>query len=115
MTFFFWFSCFFLHCTDILSTWFIVSNKEEERIFPEKLHEGGIKKLSRKGMVPARTWRILAEGLAPTERFILGRQVAAQWPKTSTTSLSLSMEACGLEEEELSILATQYWAEGVCT
>ena len=37
------------------------------------------------------------------------------WPagKKSTTSLSLFMEACGLEiEEELSTLATQYWEEG---
>ena len=34
--------------------------------------------------------------------------------KKSTTSLSLFMEACGLEvEEELCTLATQYWAEGV--
>ena len=36
--------------------------------------------------------------------------------KTSTTSLSLFLEAFGLEvEEELSTLATQYWAEGVWT
>ena len=34
--------------------------------------------------------------------------------KKSTTSVSLFMEACGLEEE-LSTLATQYWAEGVWT
>ena len=34
--------------------------------------------------------------------------------KKSTTSLSLFMEAYGLEvEEELSTMATQYWAEGV--
>ena len=34
--------------------------------------------------------------------------------KKSTTSLSLFMEATGLEvEEELSTLATQYWAEAV--
>ena len=42
-----------------------------------------------------------AVGLVPTERFILRRQMAA------------FMEASGLEvEEELSTLATQYWAEG---
>ena len=43
---------------------------QEEQSLPKEPHEGGVKKLSRKGMVPARTWRILAEGLAPTERFI---------------------------------------------
>ena len=36
--------------------------------------------------------------------------------KKSTTSLSLFMETYGLEvEEELSTMATQYWAEGVWT
>ena len=36
--------------------------------------------------------------------------------KKSTASLSLFMEAYGLEvEEELSTMATQYWAEGVWT
>ena len=36
--------------------------------------------------------------------------------KKRTTSLSLFMEAYGLEvEEELSTMATQYWAEGVWT
>ena len=40
--------------------------------------------------------------------------MAAPAGKKSTTSLSLFMEAFGLEvEEELSTLATQYWAEGV--
>ena len=40
--------------------------------------------------------------------------MAAAADKNSTTSLSLFMEAFGLEVEvELSTLATQYWAEGV--
>ena len=40
--------------------------------------------------------------------------MAAAAGKKSTTSLSLFMEAHGLEvEEELSTLATHYWAEGV--
>ena len=52
----------------------------------------------------------------PTERFKLGRQMAAGAGKKSTTSLSLFMEAYGLDVEEgLSTLATQYWAEGVWT
>ena len=74
----------------------------------------GVKKLLRAGVVPARTWRVHAVGMAPTERFKLRRQMAAAAGKKSTTSLSLFMEAFGLEvEEDLSTLATQYWAEGV--
>ena len=54
--------------------------------------------------------------MAPTERLKLRRQMAAAAVEKSTTSLSLFMEAYGLEvEEELSTLATQYWAEGVWT
>ena len=42
--------------------------------------------------------------------------MAAAAGKNSTTSLSLFMEACGLEVEgQLSTTATQYWAEGVWT
>ena len=42
--------------------------------------------------------------------------MAAAAGKKSTTSLSLFMEAYGLEvEEELSTMANQYWAEGVWT
>ena len=42
--------------------------------------------------------------------------MAAAAGKKSTTSLSLLMEAYGLEvEEELSTMATRYWAEGVWT
>ena len=42
--------------------------------------------------------------------------MAAAAGKKSTTSLSLFIEAYGLEvEEELSAMATQYWAEGVWT
>ena len=43
----------------------------------------------------------------------IGEQMAAAAGKKSTTSLSLFMAAYGLEaDEELSTLATQYWAEG---
>ena len=73
----------------------------------------GGKKMLRAKMMSARTWRAHAEGMAPTERLKLRRQMAAAGKK-STTSLSLFMEAYGLEvEEELSTLATQYWAQGV--
>ena len=37
--------------------------------------------------------------------------MAAAAGKKSTTSLSLFMETCGLEVEEFSTLATQYWAD----
>ena len=64
-------------------------------------------------MVPARTWRVHAVEMAPTERCKLRRQVAAAVGKKSTTSLSLFMKAFGLEvEEDISTLATQIWAEG---
>ena len=67
-------------------------------------------------MTPARAWRVRAVGMAPTEGLKWRRQMAATAGKKSTTSLSLFMEAFGLEvEEELSTLATQYWAEGVWT
>ena len=63
-------------------------------------------------MVPARTWRVHAVGMAPKERLKLRSQMAAAAGKKGMTSLSLSMEAFGLEvEEDLSTLATQYWAE----
>ena len=41
--------------------------------------------------------------------------MAAAAGKKSATFLSLFMEACGLEVEELSTLATQCCAEGVWT
>ena len=70
----------------------------------------------RASMMPARTWGAHAVGMSPTERLKLRRQMAAAADKKSTTSLSLFMEAHGHEvEEELSTLATQYWAEGVWT
>ena len=43
----------------------------------------------------------------------LRRQMAAAAGMKSTTSLSLFMETHGLDEEELSTMATQYWADGV--
>ena len=73
----------------------------------------GVKKFSRAGMVPARTWGVHAVGTA-TESLKLRRQMAAAAGKKSATSLSLFMEAFGLEmEEDLSTLATWYWAEGL--
>ena len=74
----------------------------------------GVKNLLRAGMVPARTWGVHAVGMALTERFKFWRPMAAKAGKKGTTSLSLFMEAFGLEvEEDLSTLATQHRAEGV--
>ena len=91
------------------------SSIKKNKAFPKSYMRVGVKKLLRAGMMPARTWGVHAVGMAPTERLKLRRQMAAAGKK-STTSLSLFMEACGLEvEEELSTMATQYWAEGVWT
>ena len=57
----------------------------------------GVKKLLRAGMVPARTWRVHAVGMSPTERVKLRRQMAAAADKKSTTPLSLFMEAYALK------------------
>ena len=46
-------------------------------------------------------------------KVVIEEEMAAAQGKKGTTSLSLFMEAFGLEvEEDLSTLATQYWAEG---
>ena len=75
-----------------------------------------VKKLLRAGMMPARTWGAHAVGMSPTGRVKLMRQMAAAAGKKSTTSLSLVMEAYGIEiEQELSTMATQNWTEGVWT
>ena len=74
-----------------------------------------VQKLLRAGMMPARTWRAHAVVMS-TERLKLRRQMAVAAGKKITTSLSLFMEANGLEvEDELSTMTTQYWAEGVWT
>ena len=74
----------------------------------------GVKKLLRRGLVPARAWRAHAVEMAPTERLKVTRQMVAAVGENGTTSSSFFMEAFVLEvEEELSTIATQTWAEGV--
>ena len=76
---------------------------KKNKAFRKNYMKVGVKKLLRAGMVPARTWRVHAVEIAPTERLKWMRQMAAAAGKESTTSLSLFMEAYGLEvEEELS-------------
>ena len=95
---------------------FFFLKKKKTKAFQKNHMKAGVRKLLRAGMMPARTWRAHAVEMAPTERLKLRRQMAAAAGKKSTTSLSLFMEAYGLEvEEELSTMATQYWAEGVWT
>ena len=73
-------------------------------------------KAFQKNCMKVETWRAHAVGMSPTERLKLRRQMAAAAGKTSTTPLSLFMEACGLEvKEEPSTLATKFWVEGVWT
>ena len=58
--------------------------------------------------MPARTRGAHAVGMSPTKRLKLRREMAAAAGKKSTTSLSLFMEAPGLEvEDEISTMATQ--------
>ena len=87
---------------------------QEEKSFSKELGEG--QEVVTSGYDAARTWRVHAVWMAPTERLTLRRQMAAAAGKKSTTSLSLFMEAFGIEvEEELSTIITQSWAEGVLT
>ena len=80
---------------------------KKSKAFQKRYMKVGAKKLLGAGVVPARTWRLHAARMAPTERFKLRRQMAAAAGKQSTTSLSLFIEAFGLEvEEDLSTLAT---------
>ena len=89
---------------------------KKNKAFQKNCLKVGDKKLQRAGMMPAMTWRAHAVGMSPTERLKLRRQMAAAAGKKSTTSLSLFMEAHGLDvEDEISTMATQYWAEGVWT
>ena len=89
---------------------------KKNKAFQKNYTKVGVKNLLRAGMMPARTWGAHAVGMSPTVRLKLRRQMAAAAGKKSATSLSLFMEAYGIEvEEELSTMATQYWAEGVWT
>ena len=86
---------------------------EEEQDPPKELQEGGGQEGATSGYGASKNVVVHAVGMAPTERSKLRRQMAAAARKTGTTSLSLFMDAFGLEvEEDLSTLATRYWAEG---
>ena len=43
---------------------------QEEQGLPKELHEGGVRKSPRSGMMPARTWGVHAVRTALTERFV---------------------------------------------
>ena len=80
---------------------------KKNKAFQENCTKVGVEKLPR-------ALGAHAVGMSPTERLKLRRQMAAAADKKSATLLSLFMEACGIEvDEELSTMATQYWAEGV--
>ena len=65
---------------------------KKNKAFQNSYMKVGVKKLLRAGMMPARTWRVHAVEMAPTERLQLRRQMAAAAGKKSTTSLSLFVE-----------------------
>ena len=89
---------------------------KKNKAFQKNYTKVCVKNLLRAGMMPAKTWGAHAVGMSPTVRLKSRRQMAAAAGKKSTTSLSLFMEAYGIEvEEQLSTVATQYWAEGVWT
>ena len=94
----------------------ILAHKEEQSI-SKAFHESGCQEVATCRYDASKDLGSSCSGdMAPTERLKLRRQMAAAAGKHGTTSLSLFMEAYGLEvEEELSSMATQYWAEGVWT
>ena len=78
--------------------------------------KAGVMKLLRAGMVPARTWGVHAVGISSNSKIQFEETDGSSGGQRNTSSLSLFVEASGLEvEEDLSTLATQYWAEGVWT
>ena len=86
---------------------------KKNKAFQKSYMKVGVKKLLRMCVVPARAWRAHAVGIVSTERLNVRRQMAATAGKKESTSLSVFLQAYGLEvEEELSTMATQTWAEG---
>ena len=82
---------------------------KKNKAFQKSYMTVGVKKLLRVSTIAARTWGVHTVGMSRTERLNMRRHVSAAAGK-------LFMEAYGLEvEEELSTMATQYWAEGVWT
>ena len=61
--------------------------------------KAGVNKLLRTGLMPARAWRIHAVGMSHHEGVKTKETDGSGCGQKSTTSLSLSMEAYGLEEE----------------
>ena len=74
----------------------------------------GVKKLLRAGMVPARNWVSSCSGDSSNGKIQIEETYGSSSSrKKGTASLSLFMEAYGLEiEEELSTVATQYFWMG---
>ena len=83
------------------------------KAFQKNYMKVGVRELLRRSMVPARAEGSACSGDGPYRKIFFRRQMAAAAGKKRTTSLSLFMEAFGLEvEEELSTLATQTWLKG---
>ena len=95
---------------------------KKNKVFQKNYMKVGVKKLLRAGMMPTRTWRegekgCMQWGWLPLKvKKIEETNGSCSGQKKSTTSLSLFIEAYGLEvEEELSTMATQHSVEGVWT
>ena len=90
------------------------SHIRKSRIFRKSYMRTGVRKLLRKGLVPARAWGGQAVGLAPRQRLTLRRQMAAAAGEKESVSLSFFMEVSNLEvEEEPFTMAALAWVEGV--
>ena len=70
---------------------------QEEQGLPKELHEGGGQEVATCGYDASKDLGVHAVEMAPTERLKLRRQMAEAAGKKSATSLSLFMEAYGLE------------------
>ena len=89
---------------------------KKNKAFQKELHESGCQEVVKSGHGASKDLGSPCSGDCSHGKVELRRQMAAAAGKKSTTSLSLVIEAYGLEvEEEPSTLATQYWAEGVWT
>ena len=91
-----------------------ILDHQEEQGLSKELHEGRCEEVVKNRCGASKELGSACSGNCPQQKDSkLKRQMAAAVGKKSTTSLYPFMEAYGLEvEEELSTLATQYWAEG---
>ena len=92
------------------------SNFQKRKSVSEGVHEGGSQEVVTSGYDASKDLASPCSGVGSHGEKLRTQMAAAAAGKKSTTSLSLFMDAYGLEvKEALSTLATQYWAEGIWT